>query len=110
MTRLSIRPELAAACLLLLASAPGAAQTAEHLANVHVVMTEGPVAHPDGTVYFTDLANDRILNWDGRAGHDVPPAGQPPQRPAARRRVPGCSPPNGATRSAARPAESRGPI
>ena len=41
MTRSSVRVGFAAACLVLLAGTPGATQTAEHLANVHVVMTEG---------------------------------------------------------------------
>ena len=79
MTRSSVRVGFAAACLVLLAGTPGATQTAEHLANVHVVMTEGPVAHPDGTVYFTDLANDRIL----RLGTDglVTTYRQPANRP-----------------------------
>ncbi len=79
MPRLYIRMELAAGCLLLLASTPGSAQTAEHLANVHVVMTEGPVAHPDGTVYFTDLANDRILTLgtDGLVTTYRQPANRP---------------------------------
>ena len=79
MTRLFICPELAAACFLLLASTPGSAQTAENLASVHVVMTEGPVAHPDGTLYFTDLANDRILKLgtDGLVTTYRQPANRP---------------------------------
>ena len=79
MTSLSVRAIPAAACLVLLASTPGPAQTAEHLANVHVVLTEGPVAHPDGTVYFTDLANDRIvrLDTDGLVSTYRQPANRP---------------------------------
>ena len=79
MTDLSVRAIPAAACLTLLASTPGPAQTAEHLANVHVVLTEGPVAHPDGTVYFTDLANDRIvkLDTDGLVSTYRQPANRP---------------------------------
>ncbi len=79
MTSLSVRAIPAAACLALLASTPGWAQTAEHLANVHVVKTEGPVAHPDGTVYFTDLASDRIvrLGTDGLIATYRQPANRP---------------------------------
>lgn len=79
MTRPSACAVVAAACFLLLADAPGSAQTVEHLANIHVVSTEGPVAHPDGTVYFTDLGNDRIL----RLGTDglVTTYRQPANRP-----------------------------
>jgi hypothetical protein len=79
MTRLPVRALLAAVCCLLLAATPGAAQTAEHLANVHVVKTEGPVAHPDGTVYFTDLASDRIvkLGADGLIATYRQPANRP---------------------------------
>ena len=79
MTRSPVRIGFTAVCLVLLAGAPGAAQTAEHLANVHVVMTEGPVAHPDGTVYFTDLTNDRILTLgtDGRVTTYRQPANRP---------------------------------
>ena len=79
MTGLSARAIPAAACLTLLASTPAPAQTAEHLANVHVVLTEGPVAHPDGTVYFTDLANDRIvkLDTDGLVSTYRQPANRP---------------------------------
>ena len=99
MTRSSVRVGFAAACLVLLAGTPGATQTAEHLANVHVVMTEGPVAHPDGTVYFTDLANDRILRLgtDGLVTTYRQPANRsvdvefegdpPPNAPLAGRRV-----------------------
>ena len=79
MTRLSVRAIPAAACLALLAGTSASAQTAEHLANVHVVLTEGPVAHPDGTVYFTDLANDRIvkLGTDGLVSTYRQPANRP---------------------------------
>ena len=61
MTRPSVRAGVAAACCLLLASAPGWAQNIEAVFNVPVVITEGVVVHPDGTVYFTDLRGDRIL-------------------------------------------------
>ncbi len=79
MTKLSVRTILVAACSLLVATTPGAAQTAEHFANVHVVLTEGPVAHPDGTVYVTDLANDRILKLgtDGLVTTYRQPANRP---------------------------------
>ena len=79
MNSLSVRASPAAACLLLLATTAGSAQTAELLANVHVVLTEGPVAHPDGTVYFTDLANDRILRLgpDGLVSTYRQPANRP---------------------------------
>ena len=79
MTKLSVRTILGAACSLLLATTPGSAQTVEHFANVHVVLTEGPVAHPDGTVYFTDLANDRILKLgtDGLVTTYRQPANRP---------------------------------
>ena len=60
MTKLSVRVGLMAACCLLLATAPSRAQI-EAVFNVPVVVTEGVVAHPDGTVYFTDLRGDRIL-------------------------------------------------
>ena len=60
MTTLSVRVGLMAACCLLLTTAPSWAQI-EAVFNVPVVMTEGVVAHPDGTVYFTDLRGDRIL-------------------------------------------------
>ena len=60
MTRLSVRVGLMAACCLLLATASSRAQI-EAVFNVPVVITEGVVAHPDGTVYFTDLRGDRIL-------------------------------------------------
>ena len=60
MTTLSVRVGLMAACCLLLTTAPSWAQI-EAVFNVPVVITEGVVAHPDGTVYFTDLRGDRIL-------------------------------------------------
>ncbi len=60
MTTLSVRVGLVAAWCLLLTTAPSWAQI-EAVFNVPVVITEGVVAHPDGTVYFTDLRGDRIL-------------------------------------------------
>ena len=32
-------------------------------AAVELVFTEGPAWHPDGSVYFTDIANDRIMRY-----------------------------------------------
>jgi gluconolactonase len=51
----------------------------EHVASVHVVMLEGPAAHPDGTVYFTDMINDRILKLgtDGKTSTFRHPANRP---------------------------------
>ena len=60
LTELSVRVGSMAACCLLLTSTPSWAQI-EAVFNVPVVITEGVVAHPDGTVYFTDLRGDRIL-------------------------------------------------
>ena len=79
MTRLSVRVGLAAACCLLLTSTPSWAQNIEAVFNVPVVVTEGPVAHPDGTLYFTDLANDRILKLgtDGLVTTYRQPANRP---------------------------------
>ena len=44
-----------------------------------MVLTEGPVAHPDGTVNFKDLANDRILKLgtDGLVTTYRQPANRP---------------------------------
>ena len=79
MTRPSVRVGLAAACCLLLTSTPSWAQNIEAVFNVPVVVTEGPVAHPDGTLYFTDLANDRILKLgtDGLVTTYRQPANRP---------------------------------
>ena len=79
MTRLSVRVGLAAASSLLLSSASSWAQDVEVVANVHVVITEGPAPHPDGSVYFTDLLNDRILRLgtDGLISTFRQPANRP---------------------------------
>ena len=79
MTRLSVLVGLAAACSLPLSSAPSWAQDVEVVANVPVVSTEGPAPHPDGSVYFTDLANDRILRLgtDGMISTFRQPANRP---------------------------------
>src|SRR5262245_58524181 len=55
------------------------AQTPEFVASVHVVLVEGPAAHPDGTVYFTDMINDRILRLssDGNISTFRQPANNP---------------------------------
>lgn len=55
------------------------AQTPEFVASVHVVLVEGPAAHPDGTVYFTDMINDRILRLgtDGKVSTFRQPANNP---------------------------------
>ena len=70
---------LATTCSLLLASATAWAQNVEVVANVHVVLAEGPVPHPDGDVYFTDLINDRILKLgtDGKISTFRQPANRP---------------------------------
>ena len=110
MTKLSVRVGLMAACCLLLATAPSRAQI-EAVFNVPVVVTEGVVAHPDGTVYFTDLRGDRILQLgtNGLITTYRQPANNPnglrldAQFGTARRGT-------GATRSGTRPAESLGRI
>lgn len=38
--------------------------------------TEGPAVDADGTVYFTDQPNDRILRWDGKLSEFLKPCGR----------------------------------
>ena len=48
---------------------PGiAAATAECVPAVSVAFLEGPAAHADGRVFFSDIINNRILVWDSRQG------------------------------------------
>ena len=97
MTKLSVLVRLAIACTLLLAAVllvpgcsprppqpveappPTGAPSVEVAANVHIVLLEGPAPHPDGSVYFTDMVNDRIL----RLGTDgiISTFRQPANRP-----------------------------
>jgi gluconolactonase len=65
--------------LLLISGSTVSSQTPEVAASVHVVMLEGPVVHPDGTVYFTDMINDRILKLgtDGLVSTFRAPANKP---------------------------------
>lgn len=39
--------------------------------EVRVAFTEGPAWHPDGSVYFSDIANNRILRLDSAGALDV---------------------------------------
>lgn len=69
------------ACLLLFTASNMSGQTpaVEVVAGVHVVALEGPAPHPDGTVYFTDMINDRILRLgrDGKMSTFRQPANRP---------------------------------
>ena len=79
MPRLCVLVRLTTTCSLVLASATAWAQNVEVVANVHVVLAEGPAPHPDGDVYFTDLINDRILKLgtDGKLSTFRQPANRP---------------------------------
>src|ERR1051325_11727023 len=37
---------------------------------VLIAFTEGPAAAADGTVYFTDMPNNRIVHFDPKSGRD----------------------------------------
>ena len=110
MTRLSVLVGLAAACSLPLSSAPSWAQDVEVVANVPVVSTEGPAPAPGRSVYFTDLANDRILRL-GTDGMISTSASQRTVRMACgSTRSLDCSLPSGAIHRGTPPAESLGQI
>ena len=50
---------LLSACL----AAPASASEREVKSVASVAFVEGPALHPDGSIYFTDIPNDRIMRW-----------------------------------------------
>ena len=56
---------------LLTASVPTLAAAGELKREASVAFLEGPAWHPDGTVFFSDIPNNRIMRWSGKGAPKV---------------------------------------